>query len=58
MASTLGLRRGLSISSDASRYFELDQIAYRSTIRWDYNVHERGDATNAGPIIRLETPGA
>ena len=58
MASTLGLRRGLSISSDASRYFELDQIAYRSTIRWDYNVHERGDATNAGPVIRLETPAS
>lgn len=58
MASTLGLRRGLSISSDASRYFELDQIAYRSTMRWDYNVHERGDASNAGPVIRLETPAA
>ena len=58
LATTLGMRRGLTIASDASRYFELDQIAYRSTIRWDYNVHERGDATNAGPVIRLETPGA
>jgi HK97 family phage major capsid protein len=58
MASTLGLRRGLSISSDASRYFELDQIAYRSTMRWDFNIHEKGDANNAGPVIRLETPAA
>lgn len=58
MASTLGMRRGLSIAVDGSRYFELDQIAHRSTMRWDYNCHERGDATNAGPVIRLETPAA
>jgi len=54
----LGMRRGLSIAVDGSRYFELDQIAHRSTMRWDYNCHERGDATNAGPVIRLETPAA
>lgn len=58
MATTLGIRRGLSISSDASRYFELDQIAYRSTMRYDFNCHERGDANDAGPVIRLETPSA
>lgn len=54
MASTLGLRRGLSVVADASRYMEFDQIAFRSTIRWDYNIHERGDATNAGPIVQLK----
>lgn len=53
MASTLGLRRGLSIAVDGSRYFELDQIAHRSTMRWDFNCHERGDASNAGPIVSL-----
>ena len=55
MASTLGLRRGLSVVADASRYMEFDQTAFRSTIRWDYNIHERGDANNAGPIVRLDS---
>ena len=53
LSATLGLRRRLSIAADASRYFELDQIAYRSTMRWDFNCHERGTASEAGPIISL-----
>ena len=53
LSATLGMRRRLSIAADASRYFELDQIAYRSTMRWDFNCHERGTASEAGPILSL-----
>lgn len=53
LSATLGVRRRLSIAADASRYFELDQIAYRSTMRWDFNCHERGTASEAGPILSL-----
>jgi HK97 family phage major capsid protein len=53
MSATLGMRRRLAIAADASRYFELDQIAYRSTMRWDWNCHERGTASEAGPILTI-----
>jgi HK97 family phage major capsid protein len=54
MASTLGLRRGVSVVADSSRYMEYDQTAFRSITRWDYNVHEIGDASNAGPIVQVK----
>ena len=54
MASTLGLRRGLRVEADSSRYFEFDQTAIKSTTRWDYNIHEVGDATNAGPVVCVQ----
>jgi HK97 family phage major capsid protein len=53
IASTLGMRRRLSIAADASRFFVEDQIAYRSTMRWDWNCHERGTASEAGPILTI-----
>jgi HK97 family phage major capsid protein len=53
MASTLGMRRDFRLVGDVSRYFETDEIGFRSTMRWDYNIHEQGDASNAGPILQL-----
>ena len=53
LSATLGVRRRLAIAADASRYFELDQIAYRSTMRYDFNCHERGTASEAGPILTI-----
>ncbi len=58
MAATKGNRRGVSIAADASRYFEFDQTAIRSTLRYDINIHERGTASEAGPIVQLAAPGA
>lgn len=52
-ASTLGDRRGMTIAQDASRYFEFDQIAIRATERFDINVHELGDNTDAGSLVAL-----
>jgi len=53
MAATKGNRRGVTIAADASRYFEFDQTAIRSTLRYDINIHEKGTASVAGPIVQL-----
>lgn len=58
MAATKGNRRGVSIAADASRYFEFDQTAIRSTLRYDIDIHERGTDSEAGPIVQLAAPGA
>ena len=55
LSSTLGTRRGVSIATDGSRYFEYDQIAVRGTQRVAINNHEVGDASNAGPVVALKT---
>lgn len=56
MAATKGNRRGVTIAADASRYFEYDQTAIRSTLRYDINIHEIGTASVAGPIVQLAAP--
>jgi len=48
-----GTRRGVTIATDPSRYFELDAIGVRATQRFDIVVHDRGDASNAGGIIKV-----
>jgi len=54
MASTFGIRRGVSIRADETFYFASDAIAIRGTERFDINVHERGDASNPGPVVALK----
>lgn len=54
MCGTMGSRRGVTIASDASRYFEYDQLAVRGSQRWDWNGHETGTASAAGPMIALK----
>jgi HK97 family phage major capsid protein len=55
MASTMGVRRGVTVRTDESVYFTSDAIAIRATERYDVQVHERGDASNAGAIVALKT---
>ena len=55
MASTMGVRRTVTVRTDESTYFTSDAIAIRATERFDINIHERGDASNAGPIVALKT---
>jgi len=55
MAATLGTRRNVTIRTDDSKYFAEDAMAIRATERFDINVHERGSASEAGPIIGLKT---
>lgn len=52
-AATLGSRRDIRIAIDSSRYIEYDQIAIVATTRWDLNVHDLGDSSNAGPVVAL-----
>jgi HK97 family phage major capsid protein len=56
-AVSLGNRRGISIMVSDQRYFETDELGIKGTERFDINVHEDGDANNAGSIIGLSTPG-
>ncbi len=58
MAALLGNRRGLAIALSQDRYFEYDQLGIRGIERFDINVHGRGDASNAGPILVLSFPGS
>ena len=54
MAATMGTRRGVTLRADESIYFAQDALALRVTERFDINVHERGTASVAGPIICLQ----
>ncbi len=52
-AVTMGERRGITIDVTRDRYWELRQIGIMGWERIDINVHDIGDATNAGPLIAL-----
>ena len=54
MASTMGNRRGVTLRADESVYFKEDALALRVTERFDINVHERGTASEAGPLLALQ----
>ena len=58
MASTLGDRRGVTIATSEHYLFNTDEIMIRGMTRYDINVHDLGDTTNAGPLIGLKTPAS
>jgi len=53
LAATMGDRRGIAMSTSVDRYFEFDQLAIRGTQRYDINVHDVGDTSNAGAMVML-----
>jgi HK97 family phage major capsid protein len=53
MASTMGERRGFTIATSTEYKWAEDQIAIKATERFDINVHDLGDTSNAGPIVAL-----
>jgi HK97 family phage major capsid protein len=61
MAAQFGDRAGITIatSSEATvgstSMFDTDSFAIRGIERFDINVHDVGDATNAGPVVGLIT---
>ncbi len=55
LASTLGDRRGITAATTLERYFELEQIGIKATQRYDIQVHDLGDNTDAGPLVALKT---
>lgn len=54
MASYLGRRRGMEMKMDESVYFASDQLAIRTTQRFDINVYDRGTASAAGALVALK----
>lgn len=48
-----GSRRGVNVKVDESKYFTQDALAVRATERYDINIHDIGDASNAGGIVKL-----
>jgi hypothetical protein len=54
MAAAMGDCRGITIASDASKYFAEDALAVRCTERFDINVHDVGDSSNAGAMVGLK----
>jgi HK97 family phage major capsid protein len=54
MAATMGTRRGVTLRADESLYFAQDALALRVTERFDINVHERGTANAAGPLLMIQ----
>ena len=54
MAATMGTRRGVTLRADESHFFAEDALALRVTERFDINVHERGTATDAGPLLMIQ----
>lgn len=52
-AVSFGDRRQTTIAISDQRYFENDQVAIRGTERFDINVHDVGDGTNAGAMVGL-----
>ena len=58
MAAMLGNRRGLTIQLSDQRYFEFDQMGIRGTSRVNVVISAPGTATEAGPVVALQTPAA
>lgn len=55
LAADFGDRRQTTIRFSDQFAFDTDQIAIKGTERFDINVHDVGDATNAGPVVGLVT---
>ena len=53
LSATMGDRRGISVAVSTDRYFDTDQIGIKGTERFDINVHDIGDTSNAGPVVAL-----
>ena len=53
-ACTYGVRREVSIKTDASRFIEFDQLLTFATSRVAMVAHDLGDTSKAGPIVALK----
>ena len=49
----MGTRREIRIKVLQERYADLDQLGVQGTERFDINVHDLGDTSDAGPIVGL-----
>jgi HK97 family phage major capsid protein len=58
MGAMFGDRRGIAVATSADVYFTSDELGVRATERFDINVHDKGDSSNAGAIVGLSTPSS
>ncbi len=58
MAASFGDRRMYRISISDQPRFKQDDWTLKATSRWDINVHDVGNTTEAGPIVGLITAAA
>ena len=56
LAAAMGERRGITIKRLDERFADADQIGIMGTERFDINIHDMGDGTNAGPLVSLVAP--
>ena len=54
-AVVIGDRMGVSIAMSGDYAFNEDVVTVRGTARYDINVHEPGDGSNAGAYVGLKT---
>jgi HK97 family phage major capsid protein len=54
-AVMIGDRGGVSIKQSEHLNFDQDVLAVLATTRYDINVHDSGDASNAGAYVGLKT---
>jgi len=52
-ACTMGIRREVSVKTDASRFIEFDQLLTFATARMASVAHDLGSTSVAGPIVAL-----
>ena len=52
-AATMGIRREVSVKTDASRFVEYDQLLTFATARMASVAHDLGSTTVAGPVVAL-----
>jgi HK97 family phage major capsid protein len=53
-AVTMGVRREVSVKTDASRFIEFDQLLTFATARMASVAHDLGSTTVAGPVVALK----
>lgn len=53
-AATYGVRRDISVKTDASRFIEYDQLLTFATARVAMVAHDLGDTSKAGPLVGLK----
>ena len=53
-AATMGMRREVTVKTDASRFIEFDQLLTFATARVAMVAHDLGSTTKAGPIVALQ----
>jgi HK97 family phage major capsid protein len=58
LGARFGSRRGETVSSSEHSRFAYDEIEVKATERFDINVHDVGDTTDAGPVVGLITAAA